>query len=326
MPISNKDVLKLIEVWEGQTTEFKREFTTDPIRESLVSFSNDYMEQGGGIIIVGVEPKTKQIVGIESNSDDLMLRITGLCRDGNIVPTIAPEMYPVQIDTKEVLVIEVKKSGRRPHRSNNICYIRIGSSNKKATPDEEFELVRRSGRIPFDLAPIRESSLEDLDFGKFEQEYLPKRISSDVLALNGRSSIDWLENLKFVYREAGKYVPTVSAILLFGKQPQNFITHSSVDFLRFEGEDPSFPILDRKEITGNLDQIIKTGVELVEQYMVKGYRFSEKSPVRTDIYEYPLRAIREAIANAVVHRDYEDSRAQVSIKNWIHLGLFISSN
>lgn len=312
--LSSADVIRLIEIWESQTTEFKREFTTDPIRESLVSFSNDYMEQDGGVIIIGVDPKSKQVVGIDGNGDDLMLRITGLCRDGNIVPTIAPEMYTIAVESKEVLIVEIKKSDRRPHRSNNICYIRIGTANKKATPDEEFELIRRSGRIPFDLAPVRESSLEDLDLNKFEQEFLPRRISTDVLALNGRTTIDWLENLKFIYREANRYVPTIAAILLFGKQPQKFVPHSSIDFLRFEGEDPSYPIVDRKEISGSLDQLIKIGVELVEQYMIKGYRFSERSPVRTDIYEYPLRAIREAIANAVVHRDYEFSRSQVSIK------------
>ncbi|MBV6439009.1 MAG: hypothetical protein EPGJADBJ_00639 [Saprospiraceae bacterium] len=312
--LTSEDVLKLVEVWENQTTEFKREFSTDPIRESLVSFSNDYMEQGRGFIIIGVDPKSKDVVGIEGNPDDLMLRITGLCRDGNIIPTIAPEMYPVKVEGKDVMVVEVKKSDRRPHRSNNICYIRIGSANKKATPDEEFELIRKSGRIPYDLSPVRNASLDDLDVVKFEREFLPRRVSSDILALNGRASVDWLENLKFVYKEGNQYIPTIAAILLFGKQPQDFVPHSSIDFIRFEGDDPSYPIADRKEITGSLDQLIEVGVKLVEQYMIKGYRFSERSPVRSDIYEYPLRAIREAIANAVVHRDYEFSRSQVSIK------------
>lgn len=312
--LTSEDILKLIEVWENQTTEFKQEFTTDPIRKSLVAFSNDYQEQGGGVIIIGVEPKAKNIVGIDGSADDLILRITGLCRDGNIIPSIAPDIYPVTIEGKEVVVVEVKKSQRRPHRSNNKCYIRIGTSNQEATPDEEFELIRRTGRIPFDLTPLREAALEDLDFNKFEQEFLPKRVSSDVLALNGRSSIEWLENLKFVYKEGGRYIPTVSAILLFGKQPQMFLSQSSIDFIRFEGDDPSYPIVDRKEILGTLDQLIIIGVELVERFTMQGYKFSEKSPVRTAIYEYPLRAIREALANAVVHRDYEDSRSQVSIK------------
>ena len=163
-----QDIYNKIELWENLATEFKREFTTDPIRESLVAFANDYAELGGGTIIIGVEPKSKDILGIEGSLDELQLRITGLCRDGNIVPSLYVDTYPVTVGDKVLLIIEVKKSKRRPHRSNNTCYIRIGSSNRKATPDEEFELSRRSGDLPFDLTPVRDASLEDLDLHKFD--------------------------------------------------------------------------------------------------------------------------------------------------------------
>lgn len=302
-----------IKEWETQSTEFKREFSTDPIRETMVAFSNDYFEVRGGALIIGIDPSTRSVVGVE-DPEETMRRITGLCRDGSIVPTVAPQIYPIELYNKTLVVVEVKPSERRPHRANNICYIRIGPTTRKATPDEEFELVRRSGRFPFDMMPVREATHEDLDFMKFEQELLPKRVSSDVLTLNKRSPVEWAEHLKFLIREGERLVPTVAAILLFGKSPQRFFPHSSIDFIRFEGDDPSYPILDRKELTGTIDALVKVGVEIVERYMVQGYRFSEKSPVRTDIVEYPLRAVREAIANAVMHRDYESSRTNVSIK------------
>lgn len=303
-----------IREWETQSTEFKREFATDPLREAMVAFSNDYSEIGGGVLIVGVDPSTRSVVGLPDDPEETARRITGLCRDGSIVPTIAPQIYPVDLQGKTIVVVEVKRSERRPHRANNICYIRVGPTTRKATPDEEFELVRRSGRFPFDVMPIREATYEDLDFTKFEQEFLPRRLSSDILALNKRSPVEWAEHLKFLIREGDRLIPTVAAILLFGKNPQRFFPQASIDFIRFEGDDPSYPILDRKELTGTVDVLIKAGVEVVERYMVQGYRFSERSPVRTDIVEYPLRAVREAIANAVMHRDYETSRTSVSIK------------
>ncbi len=302
-----------VKEWETQGTEFKREFSTDPIRKTLVAFSNDYAEAGGGVLVIGVDPSTRSIVGVD-DPEGTMRRVTGLCRDGTIVPTLAPRIYPVEVRGKTVVVVEVRRSERRPHRANNICYIRVGPTTRKATPDEEFELVRRSERFPFDMLPVREASYEDLDLVKFAREFLPKRVAADVLDLNGRSPVEWAEHLKFLIREGERLVPTVAAILLFGKEPQRFFPHSSIDFIRFGGDDPSYPILDRKELTGTLDALIKAGVEVVERYMVRGYRFSERSPVRTDIVEYPLRAVREAIANAVVHRDYERTRTNVSIK------------
>jgi ATP-dependent DNA helicase RecG len=303
-----------IKEWETQSTEFKREFATDPLREAMVAFSNDYSEIGGGVLVIGVDPSTRSVVGLLEGPEETMRRITGLCRDGSIVPTIAPQIYSVDLQGKTIIVVEVKRSERRPHRANNICYIRVGPTTRKATPDEEFELVRRSGRFPFDMMPVREAAYEDLDFTKFEQEFLPRRLSSDILALNNRSPVEWAEHLKFIIKEGERFIPTVAAILLFGKNPQRFFPHALIDFIRFEGDDPSYPILDRKELTGTVDTLIKAGVEVVERYMVQGYRFSERSPVRTDIVEYPLRAVREAIANAVMHRDYETSRTSVSIK------------
>lgn len=303
-----------IKEWETQSTEFKREFSTDPLRETMVAFSNDYAEVGGGILIIGVDPSTRSVIGLAEDPEETMRRITGLCRDGSIVPTMAPQIYPVDLHGKTLIVVEVKRSERRPHRANNICYIRIGPTTRKAAPDEEFELVRRSGRFPFDMMPVREATHEDIDFIKFEQEILPKRVSSDMLAVNRRSPVEWAEHLKFLIKEGDRLIPTVAAILLFGKNPQRFFPHSSVDFIRFEGDDPSYPILDRKELTGTVDVLVKACVEVVERYMVQGYRFSERSPIRTDVVEYPLRAVREAIANAVMHRDYEGSRTNVSVK------------
>jgi ATP-dependent DNA helicase RecG len=308
------EIEKRIKEWETQSTEFKREFVTDPIREAMVAFSNDYSEIGGGVLVIGVDPSTHSVFGLPDEPEEIMRRITGLCRDGGIVPTIAPQIYSIDLQGKNVVVVEVKRSERRPHRANNICYIRVGPTTRKATPDEEFELVRRSGRFPFDMIPVREATYEDLDFTKFEQEFLPRRLSSDILALNNRSPVEWAEHLKFIIKEGDRLIPTVAAVLLFGKNPQRFFPHASIDFIRFEGDDPSYPILDRKELSGTVDTLIKAGVEVVERYMVQGYRFSERSPVRTDILEYPLRAVREAIANAVMHRDYETSRTSVSIK------------
>lgn len=312
--LTTREIETRIEEWESQTTEFKKEFTTDPIRQTITALSNDYAETGGGVIIIGVDPSTRLILGLTGDPEETLRRVTGICRDGGIVPTLAPRIYQLDVNGKAIGIIEVKQSERRPHRANNICYIRIGPTTRKATPDEEFELVRRSGRFPFDMMPVREAAVRDLDMLKFEQEFLAKRVSSGILSVNHRSPIEWAENLKFLVREGDRLIPTVAAILLFGKNPQSLLPQGSIDFIRFEGDDPSYPIADRKEITGTIDEQIKSATEIVGHFMIQSYQFSRKSPVRTDIVEYPLRAVREAVTNAVMHRDYEISRTNVSIK------------
>jgi ATP-dependent DNA helicase RecG len=312
--LTAREVEARIEEWESQTTEFKREFSTGPIRQTMVALANDYAETGGGVIIIGVDPSARSIVGLTGDPEETLRRVTGICRDGSIVPTIAPRIYQLDVNSKTVGIIEVKQSERRPHRANNICYIRVGPTTRKATPDEEFELVRRSGRLPFDMMPVREAAVEDLNLLKFEQELLSKRVSSSILSANHRSPVEWALHLKFLFREGDRLVPTVASILLFGKNPQSLLPQASIDFIRFEGDDPSYPILNRKELTGTIDDQIKAAVEAVEHFMIRSYQFSQKSPVRTDIFEYPLQAVREAVANAVMHRDYEISRTNVSIK------------
>jgi len=312
--LTSREIEVLIKEWESQTTEFKKEFSTDPIRQTMVAFANDYSEVGGGVIIIGVDPDTHSVVGLQEDPEETLRRITGICRDGSIVPTIAPEIYHLNIAGKTIAVVEIKRSERRPHRANNICYIRVGPTTRKATPDEEFEIIRRSGRLPFDMMPVREATVEDLNLLKFEQEFLPRRVSSETLSVNQRSPVEWAEHLKFLVREGERLVPTVAALLLFGKNPQAFLPHSSIDFIRFEGDDPSYPIVDRKEITGTVDEIIKAATEMVKRFAIHGYKFQNKFPRRIDVVEYPWRAVQETIANAVMHRDYEISRTNVSIK------------
>ncbi|MCI4625407.1 MAG: putative DNA binding domain-containing protein [Candidatus Magnetoovum sp. WYHC-5] len=310
--LTANEVEKIIKKGEGISTEFKLKFTTDPIRETIAAFANDYGEVGGGIIIIGVEPTNNSIVGVEGNRDNIQQRISGICRDV-MVPALAPRIYDVEVNGKYLIVIDVNKSHNRPHRSNGFCYIRIGSATIRATPDEEFELIRRSGRLPYDLLQIRDATVDDLNFDKFEKKILSKRLSAETLSLNGRSIIQWAEHLKFLIREGDKLIPTVTAVLLFGTT-QRFIPHSAIDFIRFEGLDKSCPIKDRKEITGNIDDMIFKADELVRAFMIQGYSFSKDTPKRTDIYEYPFRAVREAVANALIHRNYETSNALVSLE------------
>lgn len=70
--LTTREIETRIEEWESQTTEFKKEFTTDPIRQTITALSNDYAETGGDVIIIGVDPSTRLILGLTGSGRDFV--------------------------------------------------------------------------------------------------------------------------------------------------------------------------------------------------------------------------------------------------------------
>lgn len=102
-------------------------------------------------------------------------------------------------------------------------------------------------------------------------------------------------------------------MLTFGTNPQRFLKLSSINAIRFKGNNLADSHLDRKEIVGTVDQIIEDAAGFIERFSVIGSVITSDSIRRADIAEYPAVAVREAIANAVVHRDYRDVGSQIDL-------------
>lgn len=106
--------------------------------------------------------------------------------------------------------------------------------------------------------------------------------------------------------------PTAAALLLFGKQPQKYMPQSSVKLARFRGTDVDGIIVDRKEVFGTLDKIIENTARFVSNNMRVLARI--ENLYREDVPEYPIVAVREAISNALAHRDYGITGQKVSLR------------
>ncbi len=300
-------------VAKGETVNFeaKREFSTDAARRTLVAFANDYQGVGGGTLVIGVTDEGK-ISGCD-DADAIQRRVSGICRDGATMPPIYPQVYTIKVADKNIVVADVSTSPRRPHRANNICYIRVGSETVKATPAQEFEIVRLSGRYPYDLTPVREARSSDINWAKFREVYLPAVQSPEAIALNGRTPEQQAEHLRLLLPDAAGLVPTVATLLVLGLSPQEFLSYSGISFARFAGMDRTAPLRDQKELRGAVDELIDRALASIELHTRSIHQLPIHSVTRTDIYEYPLPAIREAIANAVIHRDYETAYRGITV-------------
>lgn len=112
----------------------------------------------------------------------------------------------------------------------------------------------------------------------------------------------------------GELIPTVASILIFAENTQQFFPLSSINAIKFDGTSVVNNFINRKQIGGNLDEIVDRTTRFVEENTFISSEFKENDINRHDYYEYPEKAIREAILNAVLHRDYRDPGTQISLK------------
>ncbi len=112
----------------------------------------------------------------------------------------------------------------------------------------------------------------------------------------------------FATVSAGQTLPTIAGMVLFGREPQRYNASWGITAIRIRGKELNRNhVVDRRELTGSADALIEAALRFVTDHMQVAYQFDPTSPRRTEIPEYALDAVRELVANAVAHRDYQPS-------------------
>ncbi len=297
---------------EGVGVERKPSFSDrSGIRRTICAFSNDLAERGKpGVIFVGLKDDGS-CAGLKV-TDKLLRDLASIRDEGSILPLPSLQVRRLELDGCELAVIVVFPNPNPPVRYQGRVWVRVGSTNRQATPEEERRLAerRRAGDLPFDLRPIPDATLEDLDLVWFESVYLPSAIARDILEANERSIDDQLLALRF--STAGR--PNYASALIMGKDPQRWVPGAYVQFLRIEGTELGEPVKDAKTLTGTLPEIASELDELFKVHIQVAVEIASGSHERR-VPDYPLDALRQFARNALIHRDYEISRAPVRI-NW----------
>ncbi len=298
------EVRQLLTQPEGSTLEFKQRWTRDTPRE-IVALANGR----GGTIILGVSNALpRQIIGLEESFDEVEGMILNSLRD-RVQPIMhpLPQIDSVFIDDKYVLVILVPESQIKPLAINGQRIVRRGSHTETATREEERRMFQESREVSFEHSLIPNARYEHLAARKIES-YLQARISR----AETRPPQELLVSLGLV-RE-GDYAPTVAAMVLFGEYPPRFLPQCALNAVRVRGLSLDTNIfVDRELIEGTAAELIERAVQFVTRNMRVGGVIG--AVFRQDIPEYPETAVREAVINAVIHRDY-------SIQQMILLRMF----
>lgn len=154
----------------------------------------------------------------------------------------------------------------------------------------------------FDVVPCNGSTLGDISIELFKLRYLPSAIDPDTLAENHRDLKQQLASLKFY--DLQEDCPTYAGILMFGNNPRFFVPGASVQYVRFKGEDEASDFDYEYRFEGDLTTQLKQMEEFIKANIVKMV-LPELGGAYISLY--PLRAIKEFLFNAVIHKDYQSN-------------------
>jgi len=292
--MEEKELLDLIRQGESQALEFKRSLATeDKMVEELASFANT----SGGTVIVGVRDSGEIIgVSIGANTEtNLVNKITD-----NTDPPLYPTLSIHSISGKSVIVISVEESINKPHLAFGKAFVRVGTVTKQMRRDEYERMLKEKDELPYEMQPVKNATLQDFSQEEVEK-YTQLRQTKLGTPLEPYSE-SLLQKLRAVVDTAGGQAPTVSGILLFGSQPNEFI-ETRLHYIRcarFKGKEVG-TFIDQQDIIGTLRQQIDEAMAFVRRNIRFGWTL-EHMP-RKKMFEYPLEVIKEAITNAVAHRD-----------------------
>ncbi|ODS37517.1 MAG: hypothetical protein A7316_01650, partial [Candidatus Altiarchaeales archaeon WOR_SM1_86-2] len=244
-------------------------------------------------VLVGVSDKG-EIVGATDRMEEQVANIAH-----SLDMPIYPEIEKVRIDRKLILVVKVKKDSKL-HIYKGYGRIRVGSTNKPMTVEELIKRGYELGIIKFDSQVCMDADLKDIDESKVRW-FLKKakrerrlNIDPDTPTEEALYKLDLLEDGKL----------TNTAVLMFGKEPPRFFLQGEVRCAKFKGTRAVKPFIDMRVVHGTGYEQIDDAEKFVLNNIRKAAWTVPGQVEREEKWEYPPDAIREAIANAVAHRDY----------------------
>ncbi len=307
-----KDLLTLVqrEKCESQTLELKSAKDGCPKRlyDSLSSFSN---QDSGGIILFGIEEKEQfTFVGVY-DPQDLMTQVTNQCNQ--MEPPVRAVFTSYEEEEKVLLSAEIPSTdfSKRPCFYKGAgrltgSYVRVGDADIRMTEFEIYEFEAYRCRRYQDVLPVPRGETSQLD---------PYLLSNYLYKLKeqrpnlGKLTEEQIYQLMFLLQE-GK--PSLFAWLLFSVYPQSILPQLCINAVchpteevGLSGEDGA-RFLDSKRIDGTIEEMLKDALLFVERNTKTKIIIEEDTGIRKDKKQYPMIAIREAILNALIHRDYSE--------------------
>ena len=311
--LGEREIFKLIAGGENSYIEFKEDTVDNKkLAKEMIALSN----HKGGYLFLGVDDAGK-VSGI--TRDDNEERIANICSD-LIRPVINPAYYEMRTEGgSRIGVVEIDSGCNKPYYMEDKAvktsryYMRYGSTTREVKHRDELQrLFQASQNIHYEIIPASYAKLEALD--EYEiKEYLKNNRRG--IELSEENKLNLFQNLDLVTLADNQYRPTVVGLLLFGKdRVTKYLPQAEIMCVKVSGTD----ISDKKENLKFFERDVFNNFNDTVSffYLYNKQSFIIEGVKRINFYDYPEKAFREILANAIIHRDYTIAGTGIAV--WIY--------
>jgi ATP-dependent DNA helicase RecG len=311
---SPEELLRKIRLGEDTSLElkavgFKGSRVVQPKRDDLADELAAMANTRDGVVVLGVDDKTRDVVGIPIERLDAVERyVYEICTD-TIKPPVSFRSFRMELPDRTgtprpVLKVDVPCS-LFVHKSPRGYFRRQGSSAREMPPEVLARLFQQRSQarlIRFEEQVVPESGAADLD-ETLRRRFLAARVEDEIASL---------KKMKLLSEDdTGRTRATVAGILMCSPTPERWLPGAFIQAVRYRGnrQDSNYQV-DAQEVTGPLDIQIRGALAFVRRNMRVAAR---KEPARVEVPQFSNRAVFEAVVNAVAHRDYSIHGSKVRL-------------
>ena len=322
--MNRTDLLELIANRENSRVEFKRD---DAHPDSLAKEMSALLNLEGGVILLGVE-KDQRVTGLTRSIEEAEEWVMNIAQ-GNLQPAVVPVWSTVVMpnDTVVGLVELHADSPGKPHKARRgrawITFTRVGSTSREATREEEARLYQAARLIRYEIKAVPDVGAESFDMDRIDNYYRDVLKRSVPAETDVESWRQLLLNSDLLVAAGDDVGASVAGLLLFGENPNRRLPQAGVTAVAFPGPEKDYNTVDEQRIRGPLtSRVSKLGTALEKGVIDRTIDFVKRNMGsvawidggrRRRKKAYPLDAVREAVVNAVVHRDYAREGTDIEV-------------
>ena len=300
--MASATIKKILENGESSTVEFKQDSVrNEHLAKELGALSNFR----GGVLILGVDNRGNPVGLTREDNEE---RLQNICY--GFEPPLQTVVERVSVDNQPIILIRIVDNDEKPYayksQTRNIYYVRSGTVSREATRSELRRMFQQSAELHYEALPVANTTMECLNYSlidSFFREYRFIRLDD----YNDQERRTILDNLSILRN--GK--STFLGQLLFGKHPRKYIPAAGLQVGIYKGDSSASEVVDHHFFEGPMIEEIPLLFKYLALFNPAG--FDNIKEARKEKKHYPDEAVREAVINAICHRDYTVKGSSIMI-------------